>query len=224
MTLSIAARCPRTGHFGVGALTAMLGVGKLVTHAKPGVGAVATQAFMNPYLGFDGLREMESGASAEDALDALLRADPDREKRQVGAVDRQACAHAFTGSDVQSWGGHLTGDGFAVQGNRLVGPDAVDATAQAFKATDDDLAERLLLALEAGEATGADTDGTRSATIYVMGHEEYPLWDLRVDRAGKALAELRRMLEHFREELLPVVERLPTRANPRGGFTQDPGI
>jgi uncharacterized Ntn-hydrolase superfamily protein len=225
MTLSIAARCPRTGQVGAGALTAMLGVGKLVTHARPGVGAVTTQAYMNPYLGYDGLRRMSGGESAPEALGQLLAEDPGREQRQVGAVDIHGRPYAWTGGEVPDYGGHLLGEGYAVQGNRLVGREALEAVAEAFERhADQDFAERLVLALEAGEGTGADKEGANSAALFVVGEEEWPIWDLRIDHGENSVHDLREVYERFREKLMPVIEKLPTREDPLGGFKSDPGI
>jgi uncharacterized Ntn-hydrolase superfamily protein len=213
MTLSIAARCPATGQFGVGAITHMIGIGKIVTHAGPGVGAVATQGEMNPYHGIDGLARMKEGRGARAALEPLVDADPGRDQRQSAAVDSGGESWAWTGEALPRWSGHRCGEGWSVQGNRLVGPEAVDAVAERFAAErEEPFAERLLRALEAGHATGADREGERSATLYVMADEEYPLWDIRVDHADDPVAELRSMHDVFLDEVVPIIERLPGRA------------
>jgi uncharacterized Ntn-hydrolase superfamily protein len=215
MTLSIAARCPDTHQLGVAAITHMIGIGKIVTHARPGVGAIATQGEMNPYHGIDGLARMASGCGAREALEPLLEADGGRDERQTGGVDARAGAWAWSGTSLPDWAGHRCGDGWAVQGNRLVGPQAVDAVAEEFMANrDEPFVERLMLALEAGHDTGADHAGERSATLYVMADEEYPLWDLRVDQADDPVAELRRLHDVFLEEVIPVIEGLPGRGWP----------
>ncbi|MET7878310.1 DUF1028 domain-containing protein [Micromonospora profundi] len=145
MTFSIAARCPRTGRLGVGALTARPAVGKLVAHVQSGAGAVAAQATPNPFVAYDGLPLLGEGRSPEDVLSELLARDPGREVRQVGMVERQGHSYAFTGSRTRDWAGHHTGPGYAVQGNRLVGPETLAAIVGAF---DDsrglDLVERLV--------------------------------------------------------------------------------
>lgn len=217
MTFSLAARCGRTGQVGVGAVTAMRGVGKLVCHARPGVGAVATQATMNPYYGYDGLRRIPAGESAQEALDELVSNDPGREVRQCGIVDHSGGSAAWTGSETPHFAGHITGENYAAQGNRLVGRETLETTIAAFEEHGSlPLAERLLLALEAGEATGADKEGARSANITVMGTEEYPLWDVRVDSAQDSVVELRKLFTEFEEHLLPVIQGLPTRRDPVG--------
>jgi uncharacterized Ntn-hydrolase superfamily protein len=215
VTLSIAARCPDTGQLGVAAITHMIGIGKIITHARPGVGAVATQGEMNPYHGIDGLVRMDQGMDARSALEPLVEADPARGALQTGGVDAAGRAWAWSGGDLPGWAGHRLGDGWAVQGNRLVGPEAVDAVAGAFERDrGTPFAERLLRALEAGHATGADHAGERSSTLYVMAEDEYPLWDVRVDQADDPVAELRRMHDVFLEEVVPVIERLPGRRWP----------
>ncbi|WP_166353027.1 DUF1028 domain-containing protein [Phytoactinopolyspora limicola] len=221
MTFSLVARCRRTGQLGVGALTAMMGIGKLATHARAGVGAIATQATMNPYLGFDGLRLLDQGVAPDDALRELIDADPGRDVRQTGFIDHQGRTAAWSGALTPDWSGHAEADDVVAQGNRLVGKETLDAALAAFTSQDQlPLAERLLVALEAGEATGADTKGTLSGTIYVVDTEEYPLWDLRVDHATDPAKELRRVFLESSAQLLPQVLALPTRENPLGAATR----
>lgn len=224
MTFSLVARCDRTGQVGVGAVTAMLGVGKLVCHARAGVGAVATQAVMNPYYGYDGLRMISGGKSARETLDSLISEDPGRDLRQCGIVDLSGDSAAWTGSQTPGWSGHLEGEGYAAQGNRLVGPETLESIAHSLRETEDlALVERLLEALEAGEATGADKEGALSSSITVMDGQEYPLWDLRVDRAEDPVAELRGLYEEFEANLLPVILGLPTREDPLGRMAREAG-
>lgn len=219
MTFSIVARCQQTGQLGVGAATAMVGVGKLVAHAQANVGAAASQAMMNPYLAFDGLRGLDRGADAPATLRQLVEADPGREGRQFGLVDAHGRSASHTGSLPEDWKGHLTGDGYAAQGNRLAGPDVLNAAVDAYLSDPQrPLVERLLEALKAGEAAGGDTKGHRSAGITVVDTEEYPLWDLRIDTAASPLEELYANYIEFSEDLLPQVKMLPTRDNPLGGF------
>ena len=212
MTFSIVARCPRTGKFGVAAATAMAAVGKLASHATARHGAIATQALLNPYFGYDGLRLLEQGYSAGETLDMLLGQEKEPEKRQVGIVDRNGNTAAWTGRDTLPWSGELAEKDFSTQGNRLARPEVLEAVASVMHETEArELAERLLLALEAGVAAGGDAKGERSANIFVFHKEEYPLWDVRVDDHDEPLKELRRLYNVFREELLPQFERMPTR-------------
>lgn len=222
MTFSIVARCARTGQLGVGAITAMMGVGKLCTYAQAGVGAAASQATMNPYLAIDGLRMVAGGGAAPDVVKSLIDGDPGRDFRQFGLIDAQGRGAAWTGSGTPEWSGHLEAEDAVAQGNRLVGVETLEATLNAFaENADKELAERLLVALEAGEATGADTKGALSGTIYVVDTEEYPLWDIRIDHADDPAAALRSMFIESAEQLVPNVRKLPTRSDPFGEATRE---
>lgn len=219
MTYSLVAHCPRTDQVGVGVMTAMMGCGKLVPWALPGVGAAASQAYLNPYLAIDGLRRMQYGRSAQQALDALVEADPGKKGRQFGIVDMHGGSASWTGSAPQDWKGHRTGEHWACQGNRLAGPQVLDAAIEAFLSSpDDELVVRLIAALDAAEDAGGDRKGHRSATIYVLGAEEYPLWDLRIDSGDDPLAALHTLHHEIREHLLAQVERMPTREDPTGDY------
>lgn len=221
-TFSIAARCPRTGMLGIAVSTADVGAGRLVTWAKAGIGAVATQSWPSLYLAIDALAALERGATAPQALDQVIRDDEGQAVRQVGIVDRAGGSAAWTGEACTSWFGHVTGDGFSAQGNMLIGPETVSALADTFVATEAlDLAERLLLSLESGQAAGGDKRGRQCSALYVVHREAYPLWDLRVDEHPQPVAELRRIFEIARCQLLPFVEGLPTRENPIGNLTDE---
>ena len=218
MTISIIARCPKTGEFGIAAATAVPAVGKLLTHALPKIGAVATQAMLNPYLGIDGVRLLAEGRSARAVVDELSAADERAERRQFAVIDRAGDTAVWTGSGCKDWAGSVEGKGFSVQGNRLTGPDVVNAAAEAFEATGgDDLVDRLLRALEAA-AIGPDGDrlGERSATIYIVAGEDYPLWDIRVDEHHDPISELARLRQVFAAELLPHIRSMPKREEPGG--------
>ena len=222
MTFSVVALCPRTGQFGVGALTALMGVGKLVGHTSPTVGAAASQAALNPYLAIDGLRLMAEGLDAPAALAEVVRRDPGSAVRQVALVDRQGGTAAFTGAQTIPWSGSREAEGVVASGNRLVGPETLDAALAAFlDAEGEDLAERLLRAVEAGEATGADTEGARSGHVLVMGAEAYPLFDARVDSASDPAHRLRELVEQYRTDFVPEVLRLPTRRDPMGAAARE---
>ncbi|MCS6927316.1 MAG: DUF1028 domain-containing protein [Candidatus Binatia bacterium] len=216
-TFSIVARCPRTGMVGVAVCTAVPAVGSLCPFGKSQVGAIATQAFVNPYLGIDGLRLLEDGLSATEALERLLASDPGREVRQLSIVDRHGQAAAFTGQRCLPWHGHYIGDGYAVAANMMVDETTVAAMARAFEHNrDDELPERLLKALEAGDATGGDYRGRQSAALLVYHTEAYPYCSLRVDEHRQPVAELRRIFEISRQQLFPFIAMLPTRAQPQG--------
>lgn len=213
MTFSIVARCERTGQIGVGAITALQAVGKLACHAIPNVGAIASQALLNPYLAYDGLRLLEQGVSAEEALKRVLATDPCTQNRQVGVVDNQGRTAAWTGPDTIPWSGQRTGKFYSTQGNRLAGPQVLDRVVQSMDSTEHlDLAERLTLALLAGEEVGGDTKGERSVNVLVFGEEEYPLCDIRIDDHDDPVQELRRLFKLYQQAILPNVLKIPKRS------------
>lgn len=218
-TFSIVARCARSGELGVAVSTKVPAVGSLCPFVRSGVGAVATQAWVNPYLGPRVLNALASGLSAELALQQALGSDVEYAIRQVGVIGASGPAAAFTGAKTDPWKGHRTGADYSVQGNMLVGEETIVAMAEAFVASSaQSLAERLLLAIEAGQAAGGDRRGRQSAALQVFGVEEYPLVDLRVDEHRDPVAELRRIFEVAKRELFPLVAALPTKRNPRGNF------
>lgn len=220
MTISIVARCARSGQFGIGATTAMPAVGKLLTHAAAGVGAIATHALLNPYLGIDGLTLLQQRLSAQDVVELLKRSDPRIEARQFAVIDGAGRAVAFTGEECPDWAGQHEEEGFSVQGNRLAGPQVLEAAVAVLQRTqqqDVPLVERFVLALAAAKEAGGDKKGEKSAALYVMDTEEYPLWDIRVDYHDQPVAELHRLYTVFRNALLPHIKEMPTRKNPAGG-------
>jgi uncharacterized Ntn-hydrolase superfamily protein len=201
----------------VAAATAMPAVGKLLTHAVAGIGAVATQARLNPYLGIDGIRLLQQGRPAREVMEILSGQDPCAAHRQFAVMDRDGMTAGWTGAACIDWKGHQTHDGFSVQGNRLAGPHVLDALAGAFRdGRGKPLDERFMEALEAGDRAGGDMEGERSATIYIVDKEEYPVWDIRVDAHPSPFAELRRLHDIFAERLIPEIRRMPTRASPAG--------
>ncbi|MBA3488309.1 MAG: DUF1028 domain-containing protein, partial [Longispora sp.] len=171
-TFSIVARCPDTGQLGVAVSTADVGAGRMVAWARAGVGAVATLSWPNPYIGIDGLNLMSEGKPAPEVLAQLIAEDPGRELRQAGIVDSQGRSDAWSGSGCTDWYGHVVGDGFAVQGNMLVGSATVKAMAEAFTASrGEELAERLLRAIEVGQAAGGDKRGRQCSGLLVVDRE-----------------------------------------------------
>ena len=221
-TFSIVAYDDTSGMLGVAVSTRVPAVGAVCPFARAGVGAISTQAWTNPLLGVDGLNLLEQGCSAEEALHKLLDADPDPEMRQIIAVDREGRSAAHTGSETDPWKGHRTGEGYAVAGNMLVGEETITAMVEAFGASvEEPLYERLLRALESGQAAGGDKRGRQSAALYVVKSEPYPCLDLRVDEHSDPVAELRRVYEVAKRELLPFIEAMPTRDNPKGNFGEE---
>lgn len=222
MTFSITAKCEKTGQFGVAVSTAVPGVGGLCPFAKAGVGAIASQSFVNPYIGINGLKYLEQGLSAQEVADKVLAEDPLPEQRQFSIVDKDGNAVSHSGDQCDTWYGHKTGENYAVAGNMLVDENTVEAAAKAFeKNADLTLSERLLCALEAGQAAGGDKRGRQSAALYVVHEEDYAFCDLRVDEHIDPVKELRRVYEVAQEQLAPLVAMLPTKKHPAGRFDFD---
>lgn len=199
-TFSIVARDPNTGELGVAVQSHWFSVGPIVAWAEAGVGAVATQSFVDPSYGKNGLDMMRAGKSAPDTLKELLAKDEGREVRQVAMIDAQGRVEAWTGkNDIQA-AGHIVGTNFSVQANLMLNDKVWPAMAQAFQNTKGDLAERMLAALDAAQAAGGDIRGRQSAAIIVVsGKPTGQAWkdrtfDLRVDDSPEPLQELRRLV------------------------------
>lgn len=215
MTFSIAARCPRTGMLGVATSSKALAAGALVPYCKAAVGAIASQSFVNPYLGIDGLQLLEQGLPAERAIERLINADPGRELRQVAIVDKNGRVAAHTGARCIPWAGHVSGAGYVCLGNILVSERVIQEMAKAFeRSIGEELPERLMRALEAGQEAGGDRRGRQSAGLMVVSAEEYPLCDLRVDDHEDPVAELRRVFEVYKREEVPYLQFMPSRRDP----------
>ncbi len=221
-TFSISARCSRTGMLGVAVATAVPGVGGICPFVEAGVGAISTQSWVNPYLGIDGLKLLKEGRTAQEALDKLIRDDPGRDVRQLGIVDAAGRSAAWSGTACTSWFGHITGPDYSVQGNMLVGEETVRAMAAVFAASGSlSLPERLVNVLEAGQKAGGDKRGRQSAALLVYKAESYPYLSLRVDEHAYPVAELRRVFEVARHQLLPFVDGMPSRRDPLGGLPKE---
>ena len=199
-TFSILARDPDTGDLGVAVQSHWFSVGTLVPWAEAGVGAVATQSFVDPIYGRLGLEMMRAGKSAPDALKALLAGDEGRDVRQVAMIDTQGRVDAWTGkSDIQA-AGHIVGKNFSVQANMMLNDQIWPAMARTFESTQGDLADRMLAALDAAQLAGGDIRGRQSAAIVVVtGKPTGQSWkdrifDLRVDDSAEPLKELRRLV------------------------------
>lgn len=219
MTWSIVARDPESGAFGVAVATKFFAVGALCPYAQSGVGALATQALVNPTFGPRGLRLLTDGRSAAVVVETLIAADDGRETRQLHVLDASGGLAAHTGKNCVDWCGHLSGDGFSVAGNMLAGPRVIEATAAAYRAAaGKSFAERLIRALEAGQAAGGDKRGQQSAALLIHTTEDYPYLDLRVDDHVEPLVELRRLYDESRRVFLPFLRFLPRRAAPAGVY------
>ncbi len=199
-TYSIVARDAETGQLGVAVQSHYFSVGSIVSWAEAGVGAVATQSVALVDYGPRGLALMREGLSARQALDALLANDPGRDVRQVAMVDARGTVAAHTGSRCIPAAGHVEGDGFSAQANLMVDDSVWPAMKRAFEESRGDLAERLLAALDAGQAAGGDIRGQQSAAMLVVSGERSPepwrgrVFDLRVEDHPEPLAELRRLV------------------------------
>ncbi len=199
-TFSIVGRDPANGDLGVAVQSKFLAVGSLVSWAQAGVGAVATQSFVNTAYGPEGLRLMAAGWTAPEALAQLLAHDHDVGHRQVILIDAFGRAAAHTGQTCFDWAGHIVGENFACAGNILVSEATVQAMAKTFQATEGPLAERLVAALAAGQAAGGDSRGQQSAALLVVrtagsyGGRSDRYIDLRVDDHPQPIAELERIL------------------------------
>jgi uncharacterized Ntn-hydrolase superfamily protein len=217
MTWSIIARDKPTGQLGVAVATRFFAVGARVPYIAAGVGAVATQALVNPYYGIDGVKLLREGKSPREIVDILLASDSGRETRQVHVMDIQGRIAAHTGKECVDWCGHLAGDGFSVAGNMLAGAAVLDETAKAYAANaSSPFARRLLTAMRAGEAAGGDKRGRQSAALLIHDKEEWSALDLRVDDHADPLQELARLERVSREHWTHFRQFLPTRQNPVG--------
>ena len=201
-TYSIVARDPETGQIGVAVQSHFFAVGPIVPWAEAGVGAVATQSFVDPAYGPRGLLLMRTGLGAPAALAGLLSQDQAADVRQVAMVDAHGAVAAHTGARCIDYAGDRTGDGWSVQANMMGGDGVVDAMATAFEAAKGTLGERLVVALEAAEAAGGDIRGRQSAALLVVAGEGTGRpWlgadvvvDLRVDDDPNPVVALRRLL------------------------------
>lgn len=217
MTWSILARDRGTGQVGIAVSTCAFAVGARVPFIETGVGAIATQAFVNPFYGYRGLDLLRGGMAPEEVVRSLTEDDAGRAERQVHVMDADGRIEAFTGAECVPWCGHLLRDGFSVAGNMLAGPAVLDETAAAFEAAaDQPLALRFIAALEAGEAAGGDKRGRQSAAILIHDAEQYPLVDIRVDDHPDPLAELARLEQVHRERFAHYRKFMPSRALPAG--------
>jgi uncharacterized Ntn-hydrolase superfamily protein len=204
-TFSIVGHDPRNGDLGIAVASKFLAVGAVVSWARAGVGAVATQSWANTAYGPEGLALLEAGHNPQEVIDRLTAADDRPGHRQVGIVDAQGRSATFTGEDCFPWAGGVVGPHFAAQGNILVGEDTVQAMAQTFveqqTAGAGELADHLVAALLAGQAAGGDSRGQQSAALLVVragggyGGFNDRYVDLHVDDHPMPAAELRRILD-----------------------------
>jgi uncharacterized Ntn-hydrolase superfamily protein len=217
MTWSIIAKDNATGQFGIAVATRFFAVGARVPHIAARIGAIATQALVNPYYGIDGVRLLRQGRVPHDIIEILIAADTGCESRQLHIMDAKGRIAAHTGKECVDWCGHLEGKGFSIAGNMLAGASVLDDTANAYVANEKmPFARRLIAAMRAGEAAGGDKRGKQSAGLLIYGEEEWSELDLRVDDHADPLGELERLEAVSRERWVHFRKYLPTRNNPAG--------
>jgi uncharacterized Ntn-hydrolase superfamily protein len=216
MTWSIIAR-DASGAFGIAIASRFFAVGALCPGARSGIGAVATQALVNPMYARAALDALAQGVPPARILEQVTAADEGRAHRQLHLIGSHGRGAAYTGASCVDWCGHTAGENFSVAGNMLAGPQVIDATAHAWGANHKlPFADRLITALAAGEAQGGDKRGKQAAALLVYTTEDYPALDLRVDDAAEPLQELRRLYEKSLERYQPFTACLPSRLRPAG--------
>jgi len=218
VTWSILARDPATGALGAAVATRFFAVGALCIHVEGGVAALATQALVNPMYGVDGMAALRAGTPPDAIVAALLAADAGRAMRQLHILGADGQVAQHTGTSCVEWCGSTLGTDVSVAGNMLAGAAVLDRTLAAFTAAEGSLAERLMTALEAGEAAGGDSRGKQSAALKIATADPYPDLDLRVDDHPDPLAELRRLHRVSGERFAVYRRFMPGRDSPCGVF------
>jgi len=203
-TFSIVAFDPSTKNLGVAVQSRYFSVGPVVPWAEAGVGAIATQSFVNVSYGPKGLQLLKEGLTIQEVIDKLTGEDEGREYRQLGIIDANGKSAAYTGKKCLDWAGSKTGKYYSVQGNILAGEEVVKSMGRKFEVTKGDLADKLMAALEGGEEAGGDARGRQSAAMLVVGKGKGRggygdrLIDLRVEDHADPIAELKRILKLHR--------------------------
>lgn len=204
-TFSIVARDPQTGDLGIAVASKFLAVGAVVPFAEAGVGALATQSYANTTYGPRAMAILRAGGSPKAVLEAFERTDPELAQRQFGLVSAKGESLTFTGDACHPWAGGRSGEGFAAQGNLLVGPQVIDAMVETYQSKASlPFPERLLEALLAGDRAGGDRRGRQSAALFIVGVDKgyggfNDRWiDLRVDDHEDPVPELARLLSIHR--------------------------
>ena len=220
MTWSIIAR-DASGAFGVAISTRFFAVGALCPHAESGAGVLSTQALVNPHYGKQALELLRSGVPAPEVVKRLVTPDEGREHRQLHVIDAAGRIGQHTGKECIGWAGAIAGDGFSVAGNMLANGSVIRETARAFSSSKKPFAEKLIEALEAGEAAGGDKRGKQSAALLVYSTEAYADFNLRVDDHAEPLVELRRLYDKAHERFVPYLTCSPSTARPWGIYDRN---
>ena len=218
MTWSILVRDPATGALAAAVATRFFAVGALCIHVEGGVAALATQALINPMYAVHGMAHLRAGEAPDAVVATLLAADAGRTHRQLHILDATGRIAQHTGADCVAWCGAVRGQDVSVAGNMLAGPRVVEATLAKFQCATGSLPERLLTALEAGEAAGGDKRGKQSAALKVCTADPYPDLDIRSDDHPDPLAELRRLHRVSLERFAVFRRFLPGTDSPCGVF------
>jgi len=203
-TYSIVARDPETGEMGVAVQSHWFSVGSIVSWGEAGVGVVATQSFVNPAFGPDGLTLLKSGMSADKVVDMLISEDEGRDVRQLAIIDVNGNVKSYTGKNCIPGAGNIVGENYSVQANLMLNDKVPGAMSKTFEKSEGQLAERLMAALFAAQEVGGDIRGKQSAAILVVkGKSTGKLWedrliDLRVEDNPDPLKELNRLLKVHR--------------------------
>lgn len=196
--------------------TRFFAVGALCPHAESAVGALSTQALVNPLYGRHGLDLLRAGVPAPEVVRQLTAPDEGRDHRQLHVIDAEGRIGQHTGAKCVGWCGAIAGEGFSVAGNMLSNEEVIRETAKAFEESKKPFAERLIAALEAGEAAGGDKRGKQSAALLIHSSEAYAELNLRVDDHANPLKELRRLYNKAHERFVPYLKCCPSRAWPFG--------
>ena len=202
-TFSIVARDPETGALAAAVATARFAVGNRVPFVEYHVGAVTTQADTNVMLAKEALNLLRAGSSAAEAMETVLKNDPQRDDRQISVLDARGGQAAFTGTNPDDYKGHLFGENCIVAGNILVGPQTLAAMVEAFDTTAGSLGDRVMAAMEAGQKAGGDRRGKISAAMVVAYVPPSPYAyskniDLRVDSSKDPVADLRILYNNYK--------------------------
>ena len=217
MTWSIIARDPKNGLLGIVIASRFFAVGSMCPGTEGRVGAVCTQALMNPNYAARSLALMREGLRPGDIVKMVIAGDEGSSQRQLHIMDWQGTTSAYTGTSCVDWCGHLNEADLSVAGNMLAGPRVVEETFNTFKSLSDlPLVERLLSAMEAGEAAGGDKRGKQSAAVLIQGNDPFPRFSIRADDHADPLEELRRLYDVAKQRFIPFATCYPTRARPNG--------
>lgn len=222
MTYSIVARNPETGEFGIAVASRFFACGSLVPYVCA-TAAFASQAFVNPLWGVEGLERLAKGEAPDALLSDLIARDQGQASRQAHAISPEGGIVQHTGADCVPWAGHAKAENVSVAGNMLAGPEVIEETLAAWVAKSDlPFAERFLSAMEAGGRAGGDKRGKQAAGLLIHAGQPYPSIDLRVDDHSDPLSELRRLMAVAEERYLVFRTALPTVENFSGMTDRTP--